>query len=258
MSPTHTMNGWTARVIPFPGWQIAARTCDLRQALCYGVAVATIRYEGPTVQIQPPRPGPIRRRARRDVAPMTAAKATVLPRSLVLVGLMGAGKSAIGRRIAARFGLPFADVDLEIERAAGLTIEDIFETYGEAAFRDVERRVIARLLRDDLQVVSTGGGAFMDMDTRQVIAERGISLWLRADLDLLVARTGRRNNRPLLKQGNRRDILAKLMDQRYPVYAKADITIDSRDGPVESTVEAALSAVSDFLDRERASEEEDR
>ena len=181
-----------------------------------------------------------------------------LPRSLVLVGLMGAGKSAIGRRLASRLGLPFADVDLEIERAAGLTIEDIFETYGEPAFRDVERRVIARLLGEPPHVISTGGGAFMDLDTRQIIAERGISLWLRADLDLLVARTGRRNNRPLLKQGNRRDILAKLMDQRYPVYAKADITIDSRDGPVESTVEAALSAVSDFLDRERASEEEDR
>ena len=131
---------------------------------------------------------------------------------------MGAGKSAIGRRLAARLGLPFADVDLEIERAAGLTIEDIFETYGEPAFRDVERRVVARLLGEAPHVISTGGGAFMDLDTRQIIAERGISLWLRADLDLLVARTGRRQNRPLLKQGNRREILQRLMTERYPVY----------------------------------------
>ncbi len=187
---------------------------------------------------------------------MNPGAPAALPRSLVLVGLMGAGKSAIGRRLAARVGLPFADADREIERAAGLTIEDIFETYGEAAFRDVERRVIARLLREDLQVVSTGGGAFMDLDTRQIIAERGISLWLRADLDLLVARTGRRDNRPLLKQGNRRDILARLIDQRYPVYARADITIDSQDGPLEGTVEIALSAVTEFLEQEQASEED--
>ena len=178
----------------------------------------------------------------------------VLPRSLVLVGLMGAGKSAIGRRLAARLGLAFSDVDLEIERAAGLTIEDIFDTYGEGAFRDVERRVVARLLGEDPHVISTGGGAFMDMDTRQIIAERGISLWLRADLDLLVARTGRRNNRPLLKQGNRREILARLIEQRYPVYARTDIVVDSRDGPLDDTVGAALSALTEFLEREETPE----
>ncbi len=178
-----------------------------------------------------------------------------LPRSLVIVGLMGAGKSAVGRRLAVRLGLPFADVDLEIERAAGLTIEDIFDMYGEPAFRDVERRVVARLLGEAPHVISTGGGAFMDLDTRQIIAEQGISLWLRADLDLLVARTGRRNNRPLLKQGNRREILSKLMDERYPVYARTDITIDSRDGPLDDTVGVALAALADFLQREDASEE---
>ena len=178
-----------------------------------------------------------------------------LPRSLVLVGLMGAGKSAIGRRLASRLGLPFADVDLEIERAAGLTIEDIFETYGEPAFRDVERRVIARLLGEPPHVISTGGGAFMDLDTRQIIAERGISLWLRADLDLLVARTSRRNNRPLLKQGNRREILQRLMDERYPIYARTDIVIDSRDGPLDDTVSEALSTLGDFLEQEAESEE---
>ena len=189
-----------------------------------------------------------------DMGHMKADGAPTLPRSLVIVGLMGAGKSAVGRRLAARLGLPFADVDLEIERAAGLTIEDIFDMYGEPAFRDVERRVVARLLGEEPHVISTGGGAFMDLDTRQIIAERGISLWLRADLDLLVARTGRRNNRPLLKKGNRREILSKLMDERHPVYARTDITIDSRDGPLDDTVGAALAALGDFLQREDASE----
>lgn len=178
-----------------------------------------------------------------------------LPRSLVLIGLMGAGKSAIGRRLAGRLRLPFSDVDLEIERAAGLTIEDIFESYGETAFRDVERRVMARLLGEAPHVISTGGGAFMDIDTRQLIAERGISLWLRADLDLLVARTGRRNNRPLLKQGDRREVLAQLIAVRHPVYARADITIDSRDGPLDATVQAALDALAEHLEREGAAED---
>src|SRR3546814_14784008 len=116
-----------------------------------------------------------------------------LSRTLVLVGLMGAGKSAIGRRLATRPGLPFVDADPEIERAAGCTIEDIFEMYGEPAFRDVERRIIARLLREPVCVLATGGGAFMDIDTRGLIAEHGISLWLRADLDVLAARTARRS-----------------------------------------------------------------
>lgn len=187
--------------------------------------------------------------------PMMSSEALTLPRSLVLVGLMGAGKSAIGRRLATRLRLPFTDADAEIEQAAGLTIEDIFETYGEAAFRDVERRVITRILQEGLQVISTGGGAFMDIDTRQVIAERGISLWLRAELDLLVARTGRRNNRPLLKHSNRPEILAKLMDQRNPIYARADITIDSRDVPLDGTVETALSSLASFLEDEQASKE---
>lgn len=193
--------------------------------------------------------------ASRDIESMMSSEEFTIPRSLVLVGLMGAGKSAIGRQLATRLKLPFVDADAEIEQAAGQSIEDIFEIYGEPAFRDVERRVIARVLQEGLQVVSTGGGAFMDMDTRQVIAERGISLWLRVDLDLLVARTGRRNNRPLLKGGNRREILAKLMEQRNPIYAKADIAIDSQDGPLDSTVDVALSALTGFLEDERASEE---
>jgi shikimate kinase len=170
-----------------------------------------------------------------------------LSRTLVLVGLMGAGKSAIGRRLAARLGIPFVDADQEIERAAGCTIEDIFAMYGEPAFRDVERRVIGRLLHDPVHVLATGGGAFMDIDTRAAIAERGISLWLRADLELLLARTGRRNNRPLLKTGDRRRTLEQLIEVRHPIYARADITIDSRDAPPEETVEAALAALGAWL-----------
>lgn len=179
---------------------------------------------------------------------MTAGIARRLPGPLVLVGLMGAGKSAVGRRLAARLELPFADADQEIERAAGCTIEDIFELYGEPAFRDVERRVIARMLKEPVHVLATGGGAFMDIDTRALIAEHGISLWLRADLDLLVARTARRSNRPLLKQGDPRHTLQRLMDLRYPVYARADITIDTRDGPIEQTVDDAIQAIRRHLD----------
>ncbi|MEE8272179.1 MAG: shikimate kinase [Alphaproteobacteria bacterium] len=178
---------------------------------------------------------------------MPSAYRLTLPRALVLVGLMGAGKTAIGRRLAARLGLPFADADLEVERAAGATIEDIFDMYGEPAFRDVERRVIARLLKGDVRIVSTGGGAFMDIDTRAVIAERGISLWLRADLELLLTRTARRNNRPLLKRGDPREILGQLIAERYPVYARADITLDSGDGPPEETVDAALVEIAAHL-----------
>lgn len=169
-----------------------------------------------------------------------------LPRTIVLVGLMGAGKTAIGRRLATRLDLPFVDADQEIERAAGCTIENIFAMYGEPAFRDLERRVIARLLREPVHVLATGGGAFMDPDTRDLIAESGISLWLRAELDVLVGRTARRGNRPLLKQGDPRETLRRLIEIRYPVYASADITVDSRDGPLEQTVDEVVSAIDGY------------
>jgi shikimate kinase len=159
-----------------------------------------------------------------------------VPRSIVLVGLMGAGKSAVGRRLAARLGLPFVDSDSEIEAAAGETIEEIFRHHGEAAFRNGERRVIARLLDGPVHVLATGGGAFMDPETRQRISERGISIWLRADLELLLARVARRDNRPLLKTGDPRTVLAALIEQRHPVYAAADIVVDSIDGPLELTL----------------------
>lgn len=160
---------------------------------------------------------------------------------------MGAGKSCIGKRLASRIGLPFADADAEIEAAAGCSIEEIFERHGEAAFRDGERRVIRRLLSEDPKVLSTGGGAYMDPMTRGEIRARGVSVWLRADLDLLLKRTGRRNNRPLLKRGDPRQILGRLIAERYPVYAEADITVDSVDGPPEITVENVRQRVETYL-----------
>ena len=156
---------------------------------------------------------------------------------------MGAGKSKIGRRLAARLGLPFFDSDPEIEAAAGETIEEIFANRGEQVFRTGERRVIARLLAQPVHVLATGGGAFMDPATRAVIAQRGVSVWLRADLDTLVVRVSRRSNRPLLKSGDPRAILAKLIEQRYPVYAEADVVVDSAEGSPEATVNRAIAGL---------------
>ena len=173
-----------------------------------------------------------------------AAGATLEPRrSIVVVGLMGAGKTKIGRRLAMRLNLPFFDSDEEIESAAGETIEEIFANRGEAVFRDGERRVIARLLSGPVHVLSTGGGAFMDPATRRVIAARGVSVWLRADLDVLFARVSRRTNRPLLKAPDPRAVLAELIDRRYPIYAEADITIDSGNGPPDATASRAIAAL---------------
>jgi len=164
-------------------------------------------------------------------------------RSIVLVGLMGAGKSKIGRRLAARLSLPFFDSDPEIEAAAGETIEEIFANRGERIFREGERRVIARLLAQPVHVLATGGGALMDPLTRAVIARRGVSVWLRADLDVLASRVLRRSNRPLLKQGEPRAILAELIERRYPVYAEADVVVDSGEASPEATVTRAVAAL---------------
>ena len=164
-------------------------------------------------------------------------------RTIVLVGLMGAGKSKVGRRLALRLGLPFSDSDPEIEAAAGETIEEIFANRGEQVFRDGERRVIARLLAQPVQVLATGGGAFMDPMTRSLIGRRGVSLWLRADLDILVARVLRRNDRPLLKRGDPRVILAELIERRHPIYAEADLTVDSGAGSPEVTVNRVIAAL---------------
>lgn len=150
-----------------------------------------------------------------------------LTRTIVLVGLMGAGKSCIGRRLAQRLNVPFVDADAEIEQAAGCSVGEIFEKYGEAYFRDGERRVMARLLQGTPTILAAGGGAFMDPDTRRLIAENAISVWLRADLETLSARTKGRSHRPLLNEGDPRDTLAKLIDLRYPTYALANITVDT-------------------------------
>jgi shikimate kinase len=172
---------------------------------------------------------------------LNAAKTHIAGRGIVLVGLMGAGKSSIGRRLAARLGVPFVDTDSEIEASAGCTISEIFARHGEAAFRDGERRVIARLLEMPAQVMATGGGAFMDPETRAAVKRHGISVWLRAELEVLVRRCARRGGRPLLDQGDPATVLGKLMEARYPVYAEADIVVDSSDGPHEAVVEQILT-----------------
>lgn len=164
-------------------------------------------------------------------------------RPIVFVGLMGAGKTCIGRKIAERFDLPFVDADTEIEAAAGCTIAEIFVKYGESEFRDGERRVIRRLLASEPMVLSTGGGAFMDTETRALIKELALAVWLRADLDLLVRRTAGRTHRPILNAGNPRDILAGLMDKRYPVYAEADITVDCCDESPDDMADRVKAAI---------------
>jgi shikimate kinase len=169
-------------------------------------------------------------------------------KSVVLVGLMGAGKSSVGRRLAKALDIPFVDADEEVERAAGCSIEDIFRLYGEAAFRDGEERVIARLLESGSQVLATGGGAFMNPHTRERIRRSAVSVWLRADLDLLVRRTSRRGGRPLLAHGDPRATLERLMTERYPVYAEADVTVDTTDENIERMVDRILASL-----QERAS-----
>ncbi|MEX2296650.1 MAG: shikimate kinase [Dongiaceae bacterium] len=173
-------------------------------------------------------------------------------RTVVLVGLMGAGKSCIGRRLAQQLDLPFVDADREIEAAAGCTIAEIFERHGERAFRDGERRVILRLLDGPPHVLATGGGAFMDAETRTAIHAKAVAIWLRADLDLLVKRVSRRNDRPLLKGVDARKKLASLIEERYPVYAEADIVVDSIDAPPEETVTTMRRALQAFLDARSA------
>ncbi|WP_293860452.1 shikimate kinase [uncultured Alsobacter sp.] len=169
-------------------------------------------------------------------------------RCIVLVGMMGAGKSSVGRRLANRLDLPFFDADTEIERAAGMTIPEIFAARGEAEFRDGERRVIARLLAEGPIVLATGGGAFMSLETRQRIAERGISVWLKADFDVLMRRVRKRSNRPLLRTADPEATLRKLIDDRYPIYGLADVTIHSRDVPHDVVVQEIVDALPARLD----------
>jgi shikimate kinase len=180
------------------------------------------------------------------------ADVPALDRTVVLVGMMGAGKTTIGRRLAARINLPFVDADAEIEAAAGCSIEDFFASHGEAKFRDGEHRVIARLLDRPVHVLATGGGAFMDPRTRARIAERGVSIWLRADIGLLLRRVGKRPNRPLLKTADPRAVLERLLAERSPVYALADLTVDSVDAPHDTVVDTIIAALTEHTARQPA------
>ncbi len=173
-------------------------------------------------------------------------------RTIVMVGMMGAGKSSIGRRLAARLGLSFVDADTEIEQAANATISEIFETHGEAYFRDGERRVIQRLLDGTPKVLATGGGAFINAETRAAIREAGVSVWLKADRDLILQRVRRRSNRPLLKTPNPEATVDKLLADRDPIYAEADIHVQSRDVAHEIVIADILSALESWLGNEPA------
>lgn len=177
-------------------------------------------------------------------SPFDAALASALERrSIVLVGMMGAGKSSIGRRLAARLGIPFVDADAEIEEAADMTIAEIFEAHGEPYFRAGEARVIARLLDQGPQVLATGGGAFMNEQTRANIHDKGISVWLKADLDVLTRRVRRRNDRPLLKTEDPVATLVKLLVEREPIYGEADFTVLSRDISHDVIVNEIVTAI---------------
>jgi shikimate kinase len=164
---------------------------------------------------------------------------------------MGAGKTTVGMRLARRLGIPFMDSDAEIEVAAGHTVSEIFEKYGEQDFRDGERKVINRLITGPHIVLGTGGGAFMDADTRRTLKDKSITVWLRADVELLVERTSRRNTRPLLKQGDPKQILRDLAAKRYPVYAEADITVESGAGAHEEVVNNIIRKLNHYLAEER-------
>ncbi|MEN0000378.1 MAG: shikimate kinase [Pseudomonadota bacterium] len=181
---------------------------------------------------------------------------SILPRlrdrPIILVGLMGAGKSAIGRKLAQALQLPFADSDSEIEKAADMPVADIFQAYGEPEFRRLEASVIKRLIGEGGRVIATGGGAFMDPDTRDAIKATGISVWLYADIDLLMARVSRKTTRPLLQNPNPRGVMQDLMDKRYPVYAAADITVASEDVSKDAMVLNVLKALKQHLSKETA------
>jgi len=176
--------------------------------------------------------------------------------SIVLVGLMGAGKTTIGRRLAAKLNLSFVDADHEIERAAGMSVSDIFEQHGEAHFRDGEQRVIARLLDNGPQVLATGGGAYMDPETRKNIAKKGICIWLKCSHKLLMRRVRKRGGRPLLKADDPDGVMQDLINKRYPVYGEADITVVSRDVSHNTIVNDAINALTIHFDLKTEQESE--
>jgi len=176
-------------------------------------------------------------------------------RVVVFVGLMGAGKTAIGRKVAQALGIPFVDSDHEIESVSRMSIPELFERYGEPEFRALEQRVIERLVHEGPRIVSTGGGAFMNAQTRAVISDHGVSIWLRADLDLLMERVAKKQNRPLLKNPDPRGVMRKLMSDRYPVYALADLTVETRDARREVIAGEVLDALRAHLEGMAAKDE---
>jgi shikimate kinase len=187
--------------------------------------------------------------------PVEARVARLLAgRTLVMVGMMGAGKSSVGRRLAARLGMPFVDADAEIEKAANATISEIFERHGEAYFRDGERRVIQRLLEGGAKVLATGGGAFVNPETRAAIKAHAISIWLKADRDVLMSRVRRRSNRPLLKTADPEAVMQRLIEERYPLYAEATIHIQSREVAHEVVIDDILTALAGYLEQEAVAE----
>ena len=186
--------------------------------------------------------------SRNPKSPAPAVPASIRDRSIVLVGLMGSGKSTIGRRLAQRLGMRFADADDEIERAAGMTISDIFARFGEAHFRDGERRVISRLLGEKPMVLATGGGAFVNEETRALILQGSLCIWLDADIATLVERVGRRSHRPLLKDRDPAEVLRQLAAVRNPIYAEAHLRVSSASTPHDHTVRAIFEALSKWED----------
>jgi shikimate kinase len=190
--------------------------------------------------------------ALQNDANATVTAAAILPllarRSIVLIGMMGVGKSSVGRRLAGRLAIPFVDADAEIEKAAGMSIADIFARHGEAYFRSGEARVIARLLESGPQVLATGGGAFMNADTRALIKMKGVSIWLQAEYDVLVRRISkRRNERPLLQTADPAETLRQLLIEREPIYAQADLTVQSREVAHDAIVADIMGALASFM-----------
>lgn len=175
------------------------------------------------------------------------AQGMTLPRTVALVGLMGAGKTTVGRRLAQALALPFVDADEAIATAAGRSIEDIFAERGECEFRRGERQVIARLLAGPVQVLATGGGAFVNPETRVLMKAQAITIWLRAPLDVLMKRVSRRDHRPLLKEDDPQAVMQRLMDERYPIYAEADLVVDTANSPHNAAVAAILAALRAYL-----------
>lgn len=169
------------------------------------------------------------------------------PKTIVLVGLMGAGKTSIGKRLAKRLEVPFHDSDQEVETAAGCSIKEILEFYGEGAFQSGERRVITRLLEQPVHVLATGGGSFMTSETRAAIKDKALSVWLKADLPTLVARVSRRSDRPFLEDGTQEETLKKLIEERYPVYQQADVVVETFDEPTNTTVDRVINALTDYI-----------